>query len=109
MRSCCNLLSSKSHGLALLDPALIVQPYCPSLAMSASTRGWPHVLTVNGPVASTSTPSPGPSTTPRPPDLRVTPTRPSATNTEVLASATSTAHFVPRTAAIARGVSTLKG
>src|SRR4051794_7216638 len=100
-----SFLSSKCCCPSPVDPA----PYWPSLAINASTRGWPHVLTVNGPVASTSTPWPRPNTTPRPPLLRLTPTRPSATKTDVLASATSTAHFVPRTAAIACGVRTLKG
>ena len=88
----------------------IVHPrvfYCPNLAIRAATRAAGQRLTIRLPEGSTSTPSPAPSTTlPRPAD-RATLTRPSTTNTEVFPPSASIAHFVPRTAAIACGVTTL--
>ncbi len=85
------------------------QGYCPSRASNASTRGCGHRLTIRGSApGSTSTPWPGPRTTwPGPAALR-TATWPLRTRTDVLASLVSTAHFVPRTAAMACGVVTSK-
>ena len=80
--------------------------YCPNLAIRAVTRAGGQRLTIRTPDGSTSTPSPAPSTTlPRPAD-RATLTRPLTTNTDVFAPSASTAHLVPRTAAIACGVTT---
>src|SRR6185312_13947082 len=80
--------------------------YCPNLAIRAVTRAGGQRLTIRLPDGSTSTPSPGASTTlPRPTGL-ATRTRHSTTNTDVFAPSASTAHLVPRTAAIACGVTT---
>src|SRR5215212_6031279 len=80
--------------------------YCPNLAIRAVTRAGGQRLTIRSPDGSTSTPSPAPSTTLPRPAGRATLTRPSTTKTDVFAPSASTAHLVPRTAAIACGVTT---
>ena len=94
-----------NHGLEMAAAHSLL--YCPRRAINAATRAGGHRFTVKGPAASTSTPSPGPRVTLLPPVRRPTATRPWTTKTEVRLSAASTAHFVPRTAAIACGVITL--
>jgi hypothetical protein len=70
-------------------------------------RGCAQRFTTSGSFpGSTSTPSPGPSIPSRAPLGLRTATRPFKTRTEVRDPWTSTAHFVPRTAAIACGVVT---
>src|SRR3954469_5727843 len=80
--------------------------YCPNLAIRAVTRAGGQRLTISSPDGSTSTPSPAPSTTLPRPAGRATLTLPLTTNTDVFAPSASTAHLVPRTAAIACGVTT---
>ena len=82
--------------------------YWPRRARRAATRGAGQRRTTSGSVPLlTSTPSPGASTTGSPAGRR-TATLPLTTSTEVAPLATSTAHCVPRTAAIACGVTTWK-